>query len=66
MPLPDTECKHETNPNHYSVFGRVMWAELARKVGFVVTHQFDINFDIPQPDGRVIADTYFAMILEKQ
>jgi SAM-dependent methyltransferase len=35
VPAPDTACRHERNPNHYSVLGRAMWTELMQRAGFV-------------------------------
>lgn len=34
VPSPDTECRHEANPNHYSVMGFKMWANLIHRAGF--------------------------------
>ncbi|MEO8114390.1 MAG: methyltransferase domain-containing protein, partial [Phenylobacterium sp.] len=34
-PAPDTACRHQTNPNHYSVLGKSMWLELVRRAGFI-------------------------------
>jgi 2-polyprenyl-3-methyl-5-hydroxy-6-metoxy-1,4-benzoquinol methylase len=28
VPSPDTACRHETNANHFSVLGKMMWASL--------------------------------------
>ncbi|HVI33228.1 class I SAM-dependent methyltransferase [Phenylobacterium sp.] len=34
VPAPDTACRHQANPNHYSVLPKSMWAELIRRAGF--------------------------------
>lgn len=34
VPAPDTSCKHQMNPNHYSVLGKSMWMSLIHRCGF--------------------------------
>ncbi|MDB5417418.1 MAG: Methyltransferase type 11 [Phenylobacterium sp.] len=60
VPAPDTSCRHQTNPNHYSVLGRSMWMELIRRTGFPEINAVDINF----PTGAG-PDTYWAFMMRK-
>jgi SAM-dependent methyltransferase len=55
VPAPDTACRHQTNPNHYSVLGKTMWIELIRRVGFPQSTIVDINFTTGMGP-----DTYWA------
>jgi SAM-dependent methyltransferase len=61
VPAPDTACRHQTNPNHYSVLGKSMWIELIRRVGFPETRVLDLNF----PTGMG-PDTYWAFLQRKK
>ena len=36
VPMPDTPCHHEANPNHYSVMGAQMWLSLIGRAGFEI------------------------------
>ena len=60
VPAPDTNCKHQTNKNHYCVMGKSMWADLIIRTGFNLLEATDISFE-------VIAgpDTYYAFIQKK-
>jgi ubiquinone/menaquinone biosynthesis C-methylase UbiE len=60
VPAPDTACRHQTNPNHYSVLGKSMWVELIRRVGFGATTALDINFKV-----GLGPDTYWAFIQQR-
>jgi len=60
VPAPDTDCKHQTNQNHYSVLGKSMWIELIKRTGFIVHDVLDISFQVPAGP-----DTYWAFIQEK-
>jgi ubiquinone/menaquinone biosynthesis C-methylase UbiE len=60
VPAPDTSCRHETNPNHYSVLGRSMWADLLRRAGFQAMQMVDVNFETGAGP-----DTYWAFIQQK-
>lgn len=60
VPAPDTACRHQTNPNHYSVLGKSMWIELIRRSGFPDSFLFDLNFTVPAGP-----DTYWAFIQQK-
>ncbi len=44
VPAPETSCHHETNPNHYSVFGRGAWASLLGRCGLVVRDEAKYSF----------------------
>lgn len=44
MPAPETACRHETNPNHYSVLGKRMWLELIRRAGFAGIEVLTLSF----------------------
>jgi len=60
VPAPDTSCKHETNPNHYSALGKSMWAGLIKRTGFKMLDVVDISFKVPAGP-----DTYWAFIQQK-
>jgi SAM-dependent methyltransferase len=60
VPAPDTSCRHQTNPNHYSVLGKSMWSELIRRAGFMDIVAADINFR-----SGMGPDTYWAFIQTK-
>jgi 2-polyprenyl-3-methyl-5-hydroxy-6-metoxy-1,4-benzoquinol methylase len=59
VPAPNTICNHESNPNHYSVFGRRMWLSLFVKAGFIVEDYGDINIEL-----EIGPDTYFWFLLK--
>lgn len=44
VPAPETSCHHETNPNHYSVFGRGAWVSLLGRCGFAVRDEAKYSF----------------------
>jgi SAM-dependent methyltransferase len=46
VPAPDTACRHQVNPNHYSVFGRSVWIELLRRAGCRVVDTVEIRFRV--------------------
>ena len=58
VPAPDTACRHTTNVNHYSCFGREGWEGLFDKAGFAPIESFDINVKVPAGDDR-----YFCWLL---
>jgi ubiquinone/menaquinone biosynthesis C-methylase UbiE len=60
VPAPDTACRHQTNPNHYSVLGKSMWIELIRRTGFPQTQVLDLNFQTGAGP-----DTYWAFVQRK-
>ncbi len=45
VPAPDTPCRHEWNPNHYSVLGQNAWLALLTRAGFTVLEAFHINHE---------------------
>ena len=59
MPAPDTSCRHQTNPNHYSVLGRSAWIELVQRAGFAVREVFDIRFQV-----QAGPDEYWGLLAE--
>ena len=60
VPAPDTACRHQTNPNHYSVLGKSMWLELIRRAGFPGSGVVDLNFQTGAGP-----DTYWAFAQQK-
>jgi len=60
VPAPDTASNHQANPNHYSVLGKSMWAELIKHAGFIILDIVDINFEV-----LAGSDTYWAFIQKK-
>jgi SAM-dependent methyltransferase len=61
VPAPDTNCAHQTNKNHYSVFGKSMWIELINRSGFTVTEAHDIKLTTPAGP-----DVYYAFLATKK
>lgn len=71
VPAPDTSRFNEGNPNHFSVMGRKMWAELFKRAGFAV--EFNEVFEFTMTDK--VSDTimidhkeqfYLFMILKTE
>lgn len=60
VPAPDTCCHHQSNKNHYSVFGKSMWAELIKRAGFHILEILDIDHTVPAG-----LDTYWVFIQMK-
>jgi SAM-dependent methyltransferase len=60
VPAPDTVARHEENPNHYSVMGKVMWESLFARSGFEQAWVQDIN--IPLTIGP---DVYWGFLLRR-
>lgn len=60
VPAPDTACRHQTNPNHYSVLGRSMWVELMKRAGFADIGMLDLNFTV-----QAGPDTYWAFVMRR-
>jgi SAM-dependent methyltransferase len=52
VPAPDTACRHTTNVNHFSCFGREGWDGLIDKAGFTPIETFDIEVKVPAGDDR--------------
>jgi ubiquinone/menaquinone biosynthesis C-methylase UbiE len=60
VPAPDTSCRHQSNPNHYSVLGLSMWSELLQRSGFRVEETLTVNFTTGAGP-----DTYWAFFQRK-
>jgi len=60
VPIADTGCKHQDNPNHYSVLGKSMWISLIRRAGFPEVRIRDLNFTT-----NLGPDTYWAFMQRK-
>lgn len=58
VPAAETACRHETNPNHYSLFTKPVWLELFAKAGLTVAKAMDFNVTVP--DGP---DQYWGFLL---
>lgn len=58
MPAADTASGHESNPAHYSVFGRRMWVELIRRTGFAAIETLDLKLTTAAGP-----DTYWSFVL---
>lgn len=65
VPAPDTECHHESNQNHYSVFGLNAWGSLMMR-SFEVVDTWEYRFGIPQSSGKPMNDKYWAFLLRKE
>lgn len=59
VPAPDTVCHHESNPNHYSVMGKRMWASLFDKAGFKIEDHGELKIEL-----EIGPDTYFWFLLQ--
>jgi SAM-dependent methyltransferase len=44
VPAPDTSCRHQANPNHYSVLPRTMWEQLLLRSGFELLDVLQLEF----------------------
>jgi ubiquinone/menaquinone biosynthesis C-methylase UbiE len=60
VPAPDTACRHQNNPNHYSVLGKTMWMQLIKRAGFNTVTVSDVSFQVPAGP-----DTYWSFIIKK-
>ncbi|MBA2706960.1 MAG: methyltransferase domain-containing protein [Gemmatimonadaceae bacterium] len=61
VPAPDTSCKHQTNPNHYSVLGKSMWESLFGRAGFV-SHAVASH----TPQTGMGPDAYWTFLMRKK
>jgi SAM-dependent methyltransferase len=61
VPAPETSCHHETNPNHYSLFGNGSWVSLLGRSGFTICE--DVRFTL---NTLVGPDEYWGFICRKQ
>ena len=60
VPMPETSCQHEENPNHYSVMTESGWLGLLRKAGFTPTETR--KFGLETQAGP---DSYCAIFAQK-
>jgi len=66
VPAPDTKRRHEANPNHYSVLGATMWAELFLRAGFVVEEQAVEEERLRDTrDAQIVEDRNLVFVLRK-
>jgi SAM-dependent methyltransferase len=53
VPQPDCELQHETNKNHYSIFGLNMWLNLLARTGFDATwHTYEFPVEFADDRGK--------------
>jgi len=60
VPAPDTDCHHERNPNHYSLFSLPVWHQLLLRSGFTVEEEMRYNFKVIAGD-----DEYWGFYCKK-
>lgn len=60
VPAPDTSCNHESNPNHYSVMGVKMWANLIHRAGFGPIDARELHLQT-----EAGPDLYFSLLTSK-
>ena len=60
VPSPDTDSRHETNQNHYSVMGWKMWCSLISRAGFDIVAAETISLTTGAG-----SDVYFTFIARK-
>ncbi len=61
VPAPCTQCLHETNLNHFSVFGYEMWLNLFSRLKFKIVEA--CQTDLKTCEG--LQDIYYSFILRK-
>ena len=72
VPQPGCERAHETNLNHYSIFGKEQLAALLSRTGFNVDRFENFEFDIEFPDPKDPKKTtharekFFCIVATKQ
>lgn len=44
VPAPETSCRHETNPNHYSVLNKGAWRSLLERSSFTLLEELTFQF----------------------
>ena len=72
VPAPDCDRLHETNLNHYSIFGANMLGALLTRTGFNIDKFEHLDFDIDFPDPedaskRINAkERFFCIVATKQ
>lgn len=47
VPAPETACHHERNPNHYSLFSKMVWKEMLARNSFMVIDEPVFNLEVP-------------------
>lgn len=61
VPTPDTSCRHQLNPNHYSVLGKSMWKSLITRSGLRIIEDIGISFRVPAGP-----DEYWVILSQKK
>jgi len=61
VPAAETPCRHELNPNHYSVLGNSMWQQLVSRSGFSLMEAMSVDFEVPAG-----SDTYWMFFCRKE
>jgi SAM-dependent methyltransferase len=54
VPLPDTDCHHERNVNHYSVLSPSAWLSLLERNGFEVIESVSYRFTVQAGDDEYV------------
>ena len=71
VPAPSGERNHETNLNHYSIFGETMLAALLDRTGFNIDLFNNLDFDVKtEPDAngveKVYHEKYYCIVATKK
>ena len=70
VPAPDCDRKHETNLNHYSIFGATQLAALIDRTGFTInafnTLEFDLHIGVDEEGNKKEArEKYYCIVATK-
>jgi SAM-dependent methyltransferase len=68
VPAPDTDRKHEENPNHFSILGEKMWTQLFSKAGFDVEWSKSWNGELSTVIDSITLvqkEKFFIFLLKK-
>lgn len=70
VPAPDCDRKHETNLNHYSIFGATQLAALIDRTGFAInafnTLEFDLAVGEDEEGNKIeVKEKYFCIVATK-
>ena len=70
VPAPDCDRKHETNLNHYSIFGATQLAALIDRTGFAInsfnTLEFDLQIGVDEEGNKKEArEKYYCIVATK-
>jgi SAM-dependent methyltransferase len=65
VPAPNCERMHENNPNHFSILGDRMWANLFVRAGFQLKDYRQISFDL-QMEEKSMKETFYCFVLTKE